>query len=99
MPIKREKKLERKIAIERIDYLLELAETVKKDDYELARRYVEIAVKIAKKYRIRLRKKKLRFCKKCLYPYRSDRMRVRISKGVVRISCLNCGHIRRFKIK
>ncbi|AIY90299.1 ribonuclease P protein component 4 [Geoglobus acetivorans] len=99
MAVKRKKGLERKIARERIGYLLDLADRVKLEDYDLSRRYVELATRIARKYRIRLRKKKLRFCKKCLYPYRSDRVRVRTSKGVVRITCLNCGNVRRFRIK
>ncbi|AKG91204.1 RNase P subunit RPR2 [Geoglobus ahangari] len=99
MAVKRDKALEKRIARERIDYLLNLADEVKFRDYELARRYVELAVRIAKKYRIRLKKKKLRFCRGCLHPYRHDKMRVRVSKGVVRITCLNCGHVRRFKLK
>ncbi len=99
MPIKREKKLEKKIAAERIDYLLDRADKVKFIDYELARRYIELVRKISLKYRIRLKKRKYRFCKKCHYPYRSDKIRVRIGKGVVRITCLNCGYTRRIPIK
>ncbi len=99
MAVKRDKKLEKKIAESRIDFLLKLAEQRKNSDYELAKRYIELSVRMAEKYRIRLGKRKLGFCKKCLYPYRSDRMRVRIGKGVVRITCMNCGHVRRFKIK
>ena len=97
--MKRDKKLEKRIAEKRIDFLLNLAEQKKHDDYELSRRYIELSVRMAKKYRIRLRKRKLRFCKNCHYPYRGDRMRVRISKGAVRITCLNCGSVRRFRIK
>lgn len=99
MAVKRDKALEKRIARERIDFLLNFADEVKFRDYGLARRYVELSVKIAKKYRIRLKKKKLRFCRRCLYPYRHDKMRVRISKGVVRITCMNCGYVRRFRIK
>ncbi len=99
MVVRRDKKLEKKIAENRIDFLLNLADERKSIDYEMARRYIELSVRMAEKYRIKLGKKKLRFCKKCHYPYRSDRMRVRISKGVVRITCLNCGYVRRFRIK
>ena len=99
MAVRRDKRLEKRIAKERIDFLLDLADQMKFRDDLLARRYVELAVKIATKYRIRLKKKKLRFCKNCLYPYRHDRIRVRIGKGVVRITCMNCGNVRRFKIK
>ncbi len=99
MPLKREKSLEKKIARERIEFLLEKAHEVKGKDYELARRYVELAVKIAKKYRIRLGKRKTMFCKKCLYPYRGDRFRVRVHKSRVIITCLNCGYERRVPVK
>ncbi len=99
MAVRRDKKLEKKIAQERIDYLLNLSQKTKWVDYSLSKRYVELAVRIARKYRVRLRKRKLLFCRKCLHPYRGDRMRVRISKGAVRIVCLNCGSVRRFRIK
>ncbi len=97
--LRRNKKLERKIAKERIEYLLSKADEIKYDDYELSKRYIELTRKIALKYRIRLGKRKYRFCKKCRYPYRADKIRVRISKGVVRITCLNCGYVRRIPIK
>lgn len=94
--IKREKRLERKIAKERIEILLQRAEKYKNIDYELARRYVELAKKISMKYRVRIPKKyKITFCKKCLYPYKHGRFRVRIRKSRVIITCLNCGFERR----
>lgn len=97
---KREKKLERKIAKERIEILFRLIEEVKKENYDLARRYVELARKIAMKYRIKLPKEfKLKFCKKCLYPYKEGRFRVRIAKSRVIITCLNCGYVRRIPIR
>ncbi|MCS7129991.1 MAG: ribonuclease P [Archaeoglobaceae archaeon] len=98
--LKREKEREREIAKERIVYLIERAEKFKNVDYELSRRYVELARKIAMKYRVRIPKKlKLYFCKKCLYPYKSGRFRVRINKSTVIITCLNCMHIRRFQLR
>ncbi len=98
--LRREKRLEKKIARERISILLSRAEQVKFEDYELARRYVELAKKIAMRYRIRLPKyQKRTFCKKCLYPYRHDRVRVRIRKSRVMITCLNCGFVRRIPIR
>jgi len=67
--LKREKKLERKIAKERIRILFEMMEKMKYEDYELARRYVQLARRIAMKYRLKLPKRyKILFCKKCLYP-------------------------------
>ena len=98
--LKREKKLEREVAEQRARKLLKMAEEVKFEDYELARRYVELARKIAMKYRVKLpRELKRRFCKKCLYPYRHDRMRVRVRKSRVIVTCLNCGYVRRFPIR
>ncbi len=100
MPLRRDKRLERRIARERIDYLIERALEYRSIDYELARRYIELAKKIAMKYRVRLRPEQRRvFCKGCLYPYRSDRMRVRIKKGRVIVTCLNCGRKRRYQIR
>ncbi len=96
--LKREKRLEKKIAKERIRILFEMAE--KERDYELARRYVELARRIAMKYRLKLPKRyKLLFCKRCLYPYREGRFRVRIRKSRVIITCLNCGFERRIPIR
>ena len=98
--LKREKKLEKKIAKERIKILFEMMESMKHEDYELARRYVELARRIAMKYRLKMPKKyKLLFCKKCLYPYKEGRFRVRIRKSRVIITCLNCGHERRIPIR
>lgn len=98
--LKREKDREREIAMERTIYLIERAEKFKNIDYELARRYVELATRIAMKYRVRIPKKfKLYFCKKCLYPYKAGRFRVRIYKSTVVITCLNCMNIRRFQLR
>ncbi|MEM0202573.1 MAG: ribonuclease P [Archaeoglobaceae archaeon] len=98
--LKREKDKERRIALERIVYLIERAQKFKFIDYELARRYVELAKKISMKYRVRIPKKyKIFFCRKCLYPYRSDRLRVRIHKSAVIVTCLNCSKVKRYQLK
>ncbi|RLI76304.1 ribonuclease P [Archaeoglobales archaeon] len=97
--LKREKKLEKKIANERINILIEKAEKTKLEDYELARRYVELARKISTKYKVRIPKElKIKFCKKCYYPYKLGKFRVRIRKSRVIITCLNCGFERRIPI-
>lgn len=98
--IKRDKKRESIIAKDRVVYLIKRAEEWKNKDYELARRYVELAKKIAMKYRVRVpRSLKAVYCKKCLYPYKSGRFRVRVRKGRVIITCLNCGFERRIPVK
>jgi ribonuclease P protein subunit RPR2 len=97
VPIRRDRKLEKTIAKERIGDLLERAEKFRKVDLELARRYVEIARKISMRYRVKIPEdKRLNFCKKCLYPYTSSTARVRIRKNRVIITCLKCGYVRRF---
>ncbi len=98
--LKREKRLEKKIAKERIKILFEMMERMKDEDYDLARRYVELARRIAMKYRLKLPKRyKLLFCKKCLYPYKEGKFRVRVRKSRVIITCMNCGYERRIPIR
>ncbi len=98
--LRREKRLERRIAKERIRILFEVMEKMKHEDYELARRYVELARRIAMKYRLKLPKRyKILFCKKCLYPYVEGKFRVRVRKSRVIITCLNCGFERRIPIR
>lgn len=98
--IKRDKKRESKIAKERVVNLIKRAEKWKNIDYELARRYVELAKRIAMRYRVRIPKElKVLYCKKCLYPYRADKFRVRVRKSRVIFTCLNCGFERRIPIR
>ncbi|MBO8179912.1 MAG: ribonuclease P [Archaeoglobus sp.] len=98
--LKRDKKKESRIAKERVSYLIKRAEEWKNVDYELARRYVELAKRIAMKYRVRIPKElKITYCKKCLYPYKAGKFRVRVRKGRVIIKCLNCGFERRIPIR
>ncbi len=97
--LKRDKKREVRTARERISYLIKRAEEYKSKDYELARRYIELARKIAMKYRVRIpRELKAVYCKKCLYPYRDGKFRVRVRKSRVIITCLNCGFVRRIPL-
>lgn len=52
--------------------------------------------RIAMKYNILLKEKRKLFCKKCLEPYKTQK--IRIKKGVKKITCENCGYITRWKI-
>jgi len=98
--LKREKKRERELAMERIVYLIERAEKFKEVDYELSRRYVELAWKISTRYRVRIpRELKMRFCKNCLYPYKAGNFRVRINKSAVIVTCLNCMNVKRYQLR
>nr|WP_230972174.1 ribonuclease P [Archaeoglobus neptunius] len=88
------------MARERVVFLIERAQEWKNKDYELSRRYIELARKIAMKYRVRIPKElKMAYCKKCLYPYRAEKFRVRVRKSRVIIKCLNCGYERRVPIR
>ena len=98
--LRRDRRRESRIAKERVFYLIKRAEEWKNIDYELARRYVELAKRIAMRYRVRVPKElKITYCKKCLYPYKAGNFRVRVRKGRVIIKCLNCGFERRIPIR
>ena len=94
---RRNLKLERRIARERIEILMQRASEVFASDAALARRYVELARKIAMRYNVRFpRKWKRFFCKGCgsfLVP--GVNMRVRCTKQRVVITCLECGRVKR----
>ena len=97
----REQKEKRRIARERVETLFTLAERVFPYDRDLANRYVEIALAVQQKARIRMpRKWKRRYCKEChslLVPGVNARVRLR-SKPYphVVVKCLECGHIMRY---
>ncbi len=96
------KKIAGKIAKERINMLLELAQRrMTEGEEELAKRYVDLALLISKKYNVRIpRNLKYRICKKChsfLIPGKNAR--VRLKRGKVVITCLKCGCTKRYKYK
>jgi len=80
----------KKTALDRIEWLFKFARENKK----LSRRYVELAVKIAKKYNVRIPYKR-EYCRKCYalwVPGKNVRVRTdRKNKRVV-YTCLECGH-------
>jgi len=94
----RDKKIEKKIALERIQILFKEAEKVFKKDRKLANRYVEIARKIAMKVNARIpRDLKRKFCKHC-YSYLKPGVncRVRTKQGNVVYYCFNCKKYMKF---
>ncbi|AHF80551.1 ribonuclease P protein component 4 [Thermococcus paralvinellae] len=97
---KKEQREKRKIALERINILFTLAERVFPYDKELANRYVEIALAVQQKAKVRMpRKWKRRYCKRChsfLVPGVNAQVRLRQKRMPhVVIKCLECGHIMR----
>jgi ribonuclease P protein subunit RPR2 len=89
---------QKRIARERILELFEEAEKVFKKHPERADRYVELARKIAMKYKIRLQKElKKRFCKHCYkYLMPGANCRVRLNKEKVVYYCFHCKKYMRF---
>jgi ribonuclease P protein subunit RPR2 len=84
----------KKIALERIEILLEKADKIYKTDPTIAQNYADKARKVAMKARVRLpRKWRFRFCKKCkkfLYP--GINARVRIKSGNPSRIILHCDY-------
>ncbi len=91
----------RRIALERVERLLEMAKETWNEDPDRARRYVELARKIAMKGRVRLpRRLKRSFCKRCnapLIPGETARVRLRTNRMPhVSVTCLECGTVYRY---
>lgn len=86
-----------RIAEERISKLLREAESCFKEDPKLSKRYVELARKIAMKYKIRFTKQqKGLFCKKCnAYLKTGVNSRTRLEHGKIVTTCLECKNVRR----
>ncbi|MEM0378738.1 MAG: ribonuclease P protein component 4 [Thermosphaera sp.] len=96
----------KEIARERIILLYDLAaKRVEQGELDLARRYVEIMLKISAKARVKppryIRRGYCRQCKVPLIPGVTSRVRVRSdgSSSRVVVSCLACGWMRRFVVK
>jgi len=90
---------QRKIAKERIEILLNLAKTEVKRNLERAKRYVELARTIGKRYNVRLTKQqKDSFCKKCntpLIPGFTMKTWLDPKTKTKVIKCLKCNYIYR----
>jgi len=96
--------VERDIARQRVEYLLGLARAVFSKDRELARRYAELALSIARRMRLKLPlEHKMFICKGCgslLVPGVNCRVRIRQRREPhIVITCLECGRISRRPIK
>ncbi len=87
-----------KIAKERIKGLFDLAKTIK--NQELANRYIEIARKIAMKFKIKISEYKRNFCKHCyalLIPGKNSRVRLYRKKLIY--TCFECKKYTRYIFK
>ncbi len=100
-PHNRKPEQQTKIALERIGVLFQEAETMFKEHPELSKRYMELARKIAMKYKVKFTKEqKLKFCKNCnAYLKQGINSTKRLNKGILVIRCKECGGLRRIKYK
>ncbi|MEM5875278.1 MAG: ribonuclease P [Candidatus Aenigmatarchaeota archaeon] len=102
-PIRKKPNWQRKIAKERIEILLELAEKEVKKNPERSKRYVELARIIGKRYNIRLTKEqKNKFCKKCniiLIPGFSMKTWLDSKNKTKVVKCLFCKNLYRIPYK
>lgn len=92
---------QQKIARENITKLFEQAALRFKEDSKLSDRYVNLARKVAMKYRLKLPKElKRSFCKNCYkYLVPSVNCRIRLYKKRLIIYCLNCRNYTRIPYK
>ncbi len=89
------------IARERIEILFDNAEKeFNNNRSDLADRYVQMARKLATKYKIKINQDYYqRFCKKCLkYKKVGKNASVRTEKGFLIFRCLDCGYEQKKKI-
>ena len=93
-----EKERRKKIAGERIRYLMNLAdEAASLGSIDLATDYVKQARELGMKYTVRLpteyKRKFCKYCYKYLRPMITSRSRTNSDKGRVEVKCLNCGRV------
>ncbi|MFH1591992.1 MAG: ribonuclease P protein component 4 [Candidatus Woesearchaeota archaeon] len=95
------KKIQKKIASERIEILFKEAKKVSKQNLQLSNRYITLARKISTKLKVRIPKeyKKL-FCKNCYkYFLPGKTLRTRTKNKKLIYFCYNCKHITRYPFK
>lgn len=81
------------LALKRIITLFKLAEENKYSHPERARRYIELARKISKKYTVKIPSKlKKKFCKNCNTFFTAENVKIRKirRKNALLIVCLTC---------
>ena len=94
----KKKALTKEIAIERINYLFNIADREYSDNPGRSDRYVSLAKKIGMRYRVSIPSElKKRMCKGCgsfLTP--GGNCRVRLKGGFLLITCIKCGRMQRY---
>ena len=89
------------IAKQRIKELFEQAEKKFDKEPELSNRYIELARKMAMRYRLRIPSElKKRFCSKCHhYLVPGKNCRIRTQNGKIVYTCQDCGAYKRYGYK
>jgi dephospho-CoA kinase len=97
----KEKDFVKRIALERINRLMELAEQNLRKHPKRSRYYVELMKKISSKNRVRIPKEfKQRICKKCnSLLVEGITSKTRVTEKVLWKTCLNCGTIKKVFLK
>ncbi|MBW2991437.1 ribonuclease P [Candidatus Woesearchaeota archaeon] len=101
MPIRKHKPKplkQRKLALQRIEHLFKEAGKAFKSNPKLSNRYVQLARKIAMKYKVKIRSPlRKRFCKHCYrYIKPGVNCRVRLGQKQVIYFCHECKKFMRF---
>lgn len=86
------------IAEERIITLFEEADKAFSKDRKLSNRYVQLALKISTRYKVRLTQElKKRYCKHChSYLKPAENCMIRLNQGKLVYHCLECGGCMRY---
>jgi len=89
-----------RIAEERIARLFALADEAFKTDPSRSKRYVALARRIGMRQRVRIPADlRFRFCRRCSgYLVPGASARVRVQHGKVIVTCLVCGHQKRYPV-
>lgn len=95
------KAMAKKIARERMDILLGLAEIeMREGRATYSRKYVELAARIGMRYNTPMGKQKRSYCSKCrsyfVFPTNAS---VRLKNGRIVITCAECGTVSRYPFK
>ncbi|MGD9911152.1 MULTISPECIES: ribonuclease P protein component 4 [Methanothrix] len=97
---RRQAHLLKDIARQRMERLFELARANAETHPERSDRYVELALKIGMRLRVRpTREMKRMFCKSCRGFLSPAQRMVRLRDGVLVIRCMRCGHISRMRYR
>jgi ribonuclease P protein subunit RPR2 len=92
------------LARQRINQLFEMASKVAPTRPELADRYVDMALRLSRRIKVRIPKEWKYFvcpsCRAFLFPGRSSRVRIQQKRSPhTVVTCLRCGGIKRYAIK